>query len=318
MIDDSLDDVSITPKRGFFARLKDGLSRSTGKLTQSITGIFTKSKLDAATLEELEEALVSSDLGVRVAADICAKLKKDRYDKTISADDVRQVLADHVRAILTPLEKPLVVNRTHHPHVILVVGVNGVGKTTTIAKFAKHYRDSGHSVLLAAGDTFRAAAVEQLSVWGARLGCAVMTTKVGGDAAGLAYSAIEKARADGIDVVLVDTAGRLQNKSGLMDELSKIRRVIGKIDATAPHDCVLVLDATTGQNALNQIEVFRAIAGVTGLVMTKLDGTARGGILVAAADKYAVPIHAIGIGEQSDDLRPFVAEDFAKALVGIE
>ncbi len=316
MIDDSIIGVA-EPKLGFFARLKDGLSRSTGKLTQSISSIFTKSKLDAATLEELEEALISSDLGVRVAADVCARLKKDRYDKTISADEVRQVLADHVCKILKPLEKPLMIKLAHKPHVILVVGVNGVGKTTTIAKFARQFKDSGHSVLLAAGDTFRAAAVEQLSVWGARLGAEVMTTKVGGDAAGLAFAAIEKARADGIDVVLVDTAGRLQNKSDLMDELSKIRRVIGKIDPTAPHDCVLVLDATTGQNALNQIEVFRDIAGITGIVMTKLDGTARGGILVAAADKYAVPIHAIGIGEQSDDLRVFVAEDFARALAGI-
>jgi fused signal recognition particle receptor len=302
---------------GWLSRLTAGLSRSADKLTGSLTGLFTKRKLDAALLDEIEEALIGADLGVGMAARIRAELQRDRFDKDISEDDVRAVVASQVAAVLAPLVKPLEVRAFPRPHVILVVGVNGTGKTTTIAKLGRWFTEQDYSVMFAAGDTFRAAAVEQLQVWGQRVGAKVLTTKVGGDAAGLAFSALEQARAAGIDVLLIDTAGRLQNKSDLMAELAKVRRVIQKLVPDAPHDTVLVLDATTGQNALNQIEVFREIAGVSGLVMTKLDGTARGGVLVAAADRYGLPIHALGVGEQMDDLRPFEAEDFAQALAGV-
>jgi fused signal recognition particle receptor len=307
-----------TEDKGWLGRLRDGLSRSTGKIGDSLTGLFTKAKLDSATLEALEEALISADFGVKTATAVCDTLRSERFDKDISEADVRRALAERVEMVLAPLAKPLDVRRGHAPHVVLVVGVNGVGKTTTIAKLSNWFLGRGCKILLVAGDTFRAAAVEQLQVWGTRLEVPVMSTKVGGDAAGLAYSALERARAEGIDVVIIDTAGRLQNKKDLMGELSKIKRVVGKFDESAPHDVVLVLDATTGQNALNQIEVFTEIAGVTGLVMTKLDGTARGGILVAAADKYGVPVHAIGIGETMQDLRPFQAQDFARALAGVD
>ncbi|HEY4547950.1 MAG TPA: signal recognition particle-docking protein FtsY [Pedomonas sp.] len=305
-------------KKGWFGRLKQGLSRSAEKLTGGITGLFTKAKLDAETLEDLEEWLISSDLGVATSAEVCERLKRDRYEKDISPEEVRQVLADTVVETIAPVAKALEINRSLKPHVVLVVGVNGSGKTTTIAKLASLYQEQGLKVMLAAGDTFRAAAVEQLQVWGDRIKAPVITTKVGGDSAGLAFSALEKAKAEGYDLLLIDTAGRLQNKSHLMDELAKIRRVIGKLDADAPHDTLLVLDATTGQNALNQIEVFRDVAGVTGLVMTKLDGTARGGVLVAAAEKFKLPIHAIGVGEKIGDLRPFEPRSFARALVGLE
>ena len=308
----------VTEKKGWFGRLKQGLSRSAEKLTGGITGLFTKAKLDAETLEDLEEWLIASDLGVATAAEVCERLKRERYEKDISAEEVRQVLADTVVEVLEPVAKPLEINRSLKPQVVLVVGVNGSGKTTTIAKLAALYQEQGLKVMLAAGDTFRAAAVEQLQVWGNRINAPVITTKVGGDSAGLAYGALEKAKAEGYDLLLIDTAGRLQNKSHLMDELAKIRRVIGKLDADAPHDTLLVLDATTGQNALNQIEVFRDVAGVTGLVMTKLDGTARGGVLVAAAEKFKLPIHAIGVGEKIGDLRPFEPRNFARALVGLE
>lgn len=306
-----------TTDKGWLSRLRDGLARSSGKIGDSITGLFTKAKLDAATLDELEEVLILADFGVNTAKAVCSTLRSERFDKDISETDVRAALAQRVEAVLAPLAKPLDVDRGHSPHVVLVVGVNGVGKTTTIAKLSNWFLGRGRKLLLVAGDTFRAAAVEQLQVWGSRLEVPVMSTKVGGDAAGLAYSALERAKAEGLDVVIIDTAGRLQNKKDLMGELSKIKRVLAKFDATAPHDVVLVLDATTGQNALNQIEVFTQIAGVTGLIMTKLDGTARGGILVAAADKYGVPVHAIGIGEKMQDLRPFQAKDFANALAGV-
>jgi fused signal recognition particle receptor len=303
--------------KGWLARLREGLSRSTGKFTDSVTGLFTKAKLDAETLDALEEALILGDFGVKTAKSVCDTLRSERFDKDISEDDVRRALAERIETVLAPLARPLDVDRGHSPHVVLVVGVNGVGKTTTIAKMSNWFLGRGRKLLLVAGDTFRAAAVEQLQVWGQRLDVPVMTTKVGGDAAGLAFSALERAKAEGLDVVIIDTAGRLQNKKDLMGELAKIKRVLGKFDASAPHDVVLVLDATTGQNALNQIEVFTEIAGVTGLVMTKLDGTARGGILVAASDTYGVPVHAIGIGETMQDLRPFVARDFAQALAGV-
>jgi fused signal recognition particle receptor len=309
---------SLDPKKtSWFGRLRDGLSRSSQKVTESISGLFTKRKLDAETLEQLEDALIEADLGVKVSADICARIAKDRYDKEITESDVRAVLAAHVEEILMPLAVPIEVRAFPRPHVILVVGVNGTGKTTTIAKLGRWFAEQDYAVMFAAGDTFRAAAVEQLKVWGARLNIPVIATKVGGDAAGLAYDALVQARSKGVDVLLIDTAGRLQNKSDLMDELAKIRRVLQKMDATVPHNTLLVLDATTGQNALNQIEVFTEIAGVTGLVMTKLDGTARGGILVAAADKYKLPIHALGVGEKMDDLQPFDAGVFARTLAGV-
>lgn len=305
-------------KAGWLGRLKAGLSRSSSKISTGITGIFTKTKLDDETLEELEDLLIMADLGVPTARAVCEALAKDRYDKEVTADEVKTILAEKITAILEPLAIPLEVTAFPRPHVILVVGVNGGGKTTTIAKLGHLFLEQDYMPLFAAGDTFRAAAVEQLKVWGGRLGCEVITTKLGGDAAGLAFDAIKLGKAAGRDVLLIDTAGRLQNKDDLMAELDKMRRVISKQMEAAPHDVILVLDATTGQNALNQIEVFKDVAGVTGLVMTKLDGTARGGVLVAAAEKFGLPIHAIGVGETIEDLRPFDAASFARALVGLE
>ena len=302
------------PKKGWFGRLKDGLSKTSTKLTDGITGLFTKKKLDAATLDDLEDLLLQADLGIDTASRIADKLRTGRYDKGISPDDVRGVLADEVRRVLEPVARPLVIDRARKPHVVLVVGVNGTGKTTTIGKMAAQMRREGRKVVIAAGDTFRAAAIDQLKVWGERTGCPVVARKVGSDASGLAFDALKEAADHGADVLLVDTAGRLQNKAALMDELEKVIRVMRKLDATAPHDVLLVLDATTGQNALSQVEVFRERAGVTGLVMTKLDGTARGGILVAISAKYGLPVHAIGIGEGIEDLQPFDAAEFARAI----
>ena len=305
-------------KKGWFSRLRDGLKRSSSALSNGITDIFTKRKLDDDVIEELEELLISADLGVSTAARIAANIAKNRYDKEIAPEEIRAALAEEVTAILDPVAEPFAINEAHKPHVVLVVGVNGSGKTTTIGKFAKQYRGAGKKVILAAGDTFRAAAVEQLQIWGQRTGCDVVTTKVGGDAAGLAYSALEKAKAENADLLLIDTAGRLQNKSDLMAELEKVLRVIKKLDPDAPHSCLLVLDATTGQNALNQVEIFGKVCNVTGLVMTKLDGTARGGVLVAIADRFGLPVHAIGVGEGENDLQPFAAQDFARALSGVD
>ncbi|MBB4212323.1 fused signal recognition particle receptor [Rhodothalassium salexigens DSM 2132] len=302
-------------KGGWFKRLRAGLGRSAANLGGGITGIFTKAKLDDDTLEELEDLLISADLGPAVAARVTEKLAKERYDKEVSPDEVRAVLAEQVAQILDGVAAPLDVERGHRPHVILMVGVNGTGKTTTIGKLASKFRAEGKSVMLAAGDTFRAAAVEQLAVWGERVGCPVVTTKLEGDAAGLAYDALVRAEAEGIDVLMIDTAGRLQNKAALMDELSKVIRVVTKKLGQAPHDTLLVLDATTGQNAVQQIDVFKDQAGVTGLVMTKLDGSARGGVLVAAAEKFDLPVHFVGVGEGVDDLQPFDPQAFAKALV---
>ncbi|MFC4272001.1 signal recognition particle-docking protein FtsY [Sneathiella chungangensis] len=304
-------------KKSWFGKLRDGLKRSSSAISSGITDIFTKRKLDDDVIEELEELLISGDLGVTTAARIAANIAKTRYDKEIAPEEIRAALADEVAAILDPVAIPFTLDESRKPHVALIVGVNGSGKTTTIGKFAKQYRAAGKKVVLAAGDTFRAAAVEQLQVWGQRTGCDVVTTKVGGDAAGLAYSAMEKAKADGADLLLIDTAGRLQNKSDLMAELEKVLRVIKKLDPDAPHSCLLVLDATTGQNALNQVEIFGKVCNVTGLVMTKLDGTARGGVLVAIADRFGLPVHAIGVGEGEDDLQPFAARDFARALSGV-
>lgn len=309
-------DIETTKPKGWFSRLKDGLSKSTSKLTTGISDIFTKAKLDAETLDELEELLITADLGVATATKVTERLAKTRLDKNITSEDVRRVLGETLGETLTPLAKPLAVDGAHKPHVILIVGVNGTGKTTTIGKLAHHLKMQGKSVMLAAGDTFRAAAIEQLGIWGERASVPVITSKVGGDPAGLAFDAFKQAQDQGVDVLMIDTAGRLQNKDGLMEELAKIRRVLGKIDESAPHEVLLILDATTGQNALNQIEVFGDVAGVTGLVMTKLDGTARGGVLVAAADRFALPIHYIGVGEKMDDLQVFDAQAFVDALVG--
>lgn len=301
-------------KRGLFGRLAAGLSRTSQRLTGGVADIFTKKKLDDETLEEFEDLLISADLGLPATERVIGRLRKERYGKDITDEEVRGILSDVIAETLEPLEKPLAMDKAHAPHIVLVVGVNGAGKTTTIGKLASKYVADGHSVLLAAGDTFRAAAIEQLKVWGERTGAPVLTKPNGADAAGLAYEAIETARENGHDVVLIDTAGRLQNRTELMDELGKIVRVIKKLAPEAPHDTLLVLDATVGQNALRQAEVFTQIAGVTGLVMTKLDGTARGGILVALADEFDLPIHHIGIGEGIEDLRDFNAKDFARAM----
>lgn len=305
-------------KGGWFSRLKQGLKKSSSALTEGITGIFTKKRLDASTLEELEDLLIMSDLGVSVSARVCERLSKNRFDKAISAEEVQQALAEEIGDIMQDVARPLKINTENNPHVILMVGVNGAGKTTTIGKLAKQFKAQGKSVMLAACDTFRAAAVEQLKVWGERNDVPVVSGKEGCDAAGLAYDALEGAKTSNTDILLIDTAGRLQNKSYLMDELKKIVRVIKKFDDNAPHDTVLILDATTGQNAVLQTEVFIDLAGVTGLIMTKLDGTARGGVLVACAEKFKLPIHAIGVGESIDDLQAFDPNDFSKMLVGVE
>jgi fused signal recognition particle receptor len=298
----------------WFQRLKAGLAKSSSRLTQNISGIFTKRKLDADTLAELEDTLIQADLGVETAMRIAEALARGRFNKEISPDEVRSVLAAEVERALAPVAKPLTLAGEHHPHVILVVGVNGTGKTTTIGKLAGGLARQGRKVILAAGDTFRAAAIDQLKIWGERVGAEVVAHKVGADAAGLAFDSLSKARETAQDVLLIDTAGRLQNKRALMDELEKMIRALRKIDPTAPHHVLLVLDATTGQNALNQVEVFKDKAGVTGLIMTKLDGTARGGILVAISAKFALPVHAVGVGEAIDDLAPFDAAEFARAI----
>lgn len=301
-------------KTGWFQRLKAGLAKTSARLSDDIAGIFTKRKLDADTLEELEDSLIRADLGVETAMRITEALSKGRFNKEIAPDEVRAVLAAEVERVLSPVAKPLVLPGTKRPHVILVVGVNGTGKTTTIGKMAKKFIAEGKSVTIAAGDTFRAAAIDQLKVWGERTGAEVIARNVGADSAGLAYDALQRARENNSDVLLIDTAGRLQNKQALMDELEKVLRVLRKLDPTSPHDVLLVLDATTGQNALNQVEVFKEKAGVTGLVMTKLDGTARGGILVAISAKFGIPVHAIGVGEGVDDLAAFDAGEFARAI----
>jgi len=304
------------PPPTFFEKLKDGLSKTTGALGESITGIFTRKKLDAATLGELEDALIRADMGAAQAANLSAAVGSGRYDKEISEGEIKSILADEITKLLSPVQKPLDIDSTKKPFVILVAGVNGTGKTTTIGKIAKRLTGQGLKLVLAAGDTFRAAAIEQLQVWGQRTGAEVIARGAGADAAGLAFDAIERARATKADVVLIDTAGRLQNKAGLMAELEKIARVIKKLDPTAPHAALLILDATTGQNAISQVEAFRAAVPLTGLVMTKLDGTAKGGILVALAARFGLPIHFIGVGEGVEDLQPFVAADFARALTG--
>ena len=303
---------------GWWRRLTDGMRRTSSNLSESVTSLFTKRKLDAATLEELEDALIQADLGVETSMRIAKAVGQGRYDKEVAPDEVKAIMAGEVQKVLEPVAKPLTIDRARKPFVVLMIGVNGSGKTTTIGKLAAKFRDQGLSVMLAAGDTFRAAAIEQLKVWGERTGAPVLAREQGADSAGLAFDAISQAREKGFDVLLVDTAGRLQNKAGLMSELEKVVRVMKKVDESAPHAVLLVLDATVGQNALSQVELFRQAAGVTGLVMTKLDGTARGGILVALAARFGVPVHFIGVGEGVDDLEPFAARDFARAIAGLE
>jgi len=304
-------------KTGFIARLRAGLRKSTDRVGEQIASVFTKRRLDAETLDELEDALIGADMGPAAAAKITRALRAQRHDKDITGDEIRAMLAAEIERILAGPEVPPPYS-AHKPYVSLVIGVNGVGKTTTIGKIARALQAQDMKVTLAAGDTFRAAAIEQLKVWGDRLGAPVVSRAPGADAAGLAFDALTEAREKGTDVVLMDTAGRLQNRTELMAELEKIVRVMKKVDAQAPHAVLLVLDATVGQNALSQVEIFGRVAGVTGLVMTKLDGTARGGILVAIADKFGLPVHFIGVGESADDLEPFEARDFARAIAGLE
>jgi fused signal recognition particle receptor len=304
-------------KPGIFARLSGGLTRTSQRLTEGVAALLVKRKLDLETLDRLEELLIGADLGVAAAARVREALARDRFGREVSDEEVKAALAEVVAASLAGAERPLVIDRTRRPHVVLTVGVNGAGKTTTIGKLAERFRRDGLKVMLAAGDTFRAAAVEQLKIWGERSGALVLARAAGADAAGLAFEALELARKSDIDVLLIDTAGRLQNRRELMDELAKIVRVLNKLDPDAPHDTLLVLDATVGQNALSQADAFREIAGVTGIVMTKLDGTARGGVLVALAERHPLPIHFIGVGEGVDDLQPFEAKSFARALAGL-
>ena len=306
----------IEAEGGFMERISKGLQKSTSRMTEQVSAVFTKRKLDDDALQDLEDILITSDFGVGPAAKVTALLAKDKFDKQVTDLEIKIALADVISEILTPLEKPLLLTGAK-PEIILFVGVNGSGKTTTLGKIAKRFNDEGKKVLIAAGDTFRAAAVEQLTVWSERAGADIVSGKLNSDAAGLVFDAIEKAKQDDVDVLMIDTAGRLQNRTELMDELAKVVRVIKKQDASAPHHSILVLDATVGQNALMQTEAFKETAGVTGLIMTKLDGTAKGGVLVALSDKHKLPIHAIGIGERIEDLENFSAPVFAAALSGV-
>ncbi|MGB6700427.1 MAG: signal recognition particle-docking protein FtsY [Methylocella sp.] len=305
-------------KRSWWTRLRDGLSRSSGPIGEGLAAILAKRKLDASMLDDLEDVLIRADLGVATAARIAKAIGHGRYDKDVGVDEVKAVLAAEIESALTPYARPLEIDAGKKPFVILVVGVNGSGKTTTIGKLAARFSSNGNSVLLAAGDTFRAAAIEQLRIWGERIRCPVIAREQGGDASALAFDAIKAARKCGAGVMLMDTAGRLQNRAELMAELKKIIRVMKKVDPGAPHAVLLVLDATVGQNAIKQVEIFGRVAGVTGLVMTKLDGTARGGILVAIAEKFRLPVHFIGVGEGANDLEAFEARDFARAIAGLE
>ncbi|MDP3414664.1 signal recognition particle-docking protein FtsY [Falsiroseomonas sp.] len=303
---------------GWFSRLKTGLSRSTARLTDALTTVFRKRRLDDAALEELEDTLIAADLGVAAARRIVEGFRKTRFGKEVSDEEVKAALAEAIAEILAPVAMPLDIQRDRAPHVVLVVGVNGTGKTTTIAKLGQQYRAQGLKVMFAAGDTFRAAAVEQLQIWGDRTGCPVVApAKMGADAAGLAHDALARARAEGMDLLLIDTAGRLHNKSALMEELAKIIRVIRKLDPSAPHSVLLTLDATTGQNALQQVRTFKEMVAVSGLAVTKLDGSAKGGVVVALAQEIGLPVHFVGVGEKAADLRPFTAADYARGLVGL-
>lgn len=307
------------PKKGWFKRLTEGLKKTSTKLGDGIASLIRKRRLDQELLDELEELLIQADMGVEAAENAVKALAKDRFEKDVSEEEVKEFLANHLAEVLAPVSLPLEINRAHKPHVVLVVGVNGSGKTTTIGKMAALWAAKGLRVRVAAGDTFRAAAVEQLQTWAVRAGVPLVTPKTqGADPAGLVYEAYETSRQAEDDILIVDTAGRLQNKVDLMTELEKIRRVLKKIDETAPHTCLLVLDATVGQNAHSQVELFQKTAGVTGLVVTKLDGTAKGGVVVALTQKFGLPLHLIGVGEKLEDLQPFEAKSFARSLMGID
>ena len=306
-------------KTGWFARLKAGLSRSTAKLTDSVVSLLHKRRLDDEALEELEETLITADLGVAASRRIVEGFRRTRFGKEVTDEEVKAALADEIAAILEPVARPLEIEPARAPHLVLVVGVNGTGKTTTIAKLGRLYGEQGLKIGFVAGDTFRAAAVEQLQVWAGRTEARFFApSKPGADAAGLAFDAFTAARAEGLDVLLVDTAGRLHNKSALMEELRKIIRVIRRVDETAPHSVLLVLDATTGQNAVQQVKVFKEMVDVTGLAVTKLDGSAKGGVVVALAQEFGLPVHVVGVGEKAEDLRPFAARDFARGLMGLD
>jgi len=297
-------------------KLKDGLGKTKAKVTDQLSSLLGKPKIDAASLEEVEDALIAADLGTQSAMRLAAAIRKYKFDGPVTRESLASALSDGITEILEPVAKPIVVDGSGNPHVVLLVGVNGSGKTTTAGKLAQQWRSEGKTVMLAAGDTFRAAAIEQLQIWGERTGTEVVAGNQGGDAAALAYTAMEKARAAGTDVLIIDTAGRLQNRTELMDELAKILRVIRKLDETAPHDSIIVLDGTVGQNAISQVKAFQDVADVSGLIVTKLDGSAKGGIVIALAETFGLPVHAVGVGEGADDLQPFAARDFANALTG--
>jgi len=306
-------------RRGWLSRLKAGLSRTSASLGSGIGGIFARGRLDDEALEELEELLILGDMGAATAAELTQALAKNKLGKEVSEEEIRSALADEIAAILEPVAQAFPIDRSAKPHVVLVAGVNGTGKTTTVGKLASQFRADGLTVMMAAADTFRAAAVEQLKIWGERTDCPVVARDgTGGDPAGLAYDAMARARDEGIDVLLIDTAGRLQNKANLMAELQKIDRVVKKLDAGAPHTRLLVLDATTGQNAHSQVEIFREAVDIDSLIVTKLDGTAKGGVLVALAKRFGLPVYALGVGEAVEDLRPFEAREFARALMNLE
>ncbi|MGB1683736.1 MAG: signal recognition particle-docking protein FtsY [Candidatus Puniceispirillaceae bacterium] len=308
---------------GWLQKLKQGLSKSSQKVSESLKSLTSLSslmgatKLDAASLEEVEDALIGADLGTKSAARLADAVRKHKFDGPVTSDSLAAALADAIAEILHPVATPLVPDPVHRPHVLLLVGVNGSGKTTTAGKLAQQWHQQGKTVMLAAGDTFRAAAIEQLQIWGDRTGTQVIAGDQGGDAAALAYAALEKAQKEQADILIIDTAGRLQNRTELMDELAKIVRVIRKLDASAPHDSVIVLDGTVGQNALSQVKAFQQAADVSGLIVTKLDGSAKGGVVVALAEEFGLPVHAVGVGEGADDLQPFDAQEFANALTGV-
>ena len=308
---------------GWLQKLKQGLSKSSQKVSDSLksltslSSLMGASKLDAASIEEVEDALIGADLGTKSAARLAEAMRKHKFDGPVTSDSLAAALADSIAEILRPVATPLVLDSGHRPHVLLLVGVNGSGKTTTAGKLAQQWHQQGKTVLLAAGDTFRAAAIEQLQIWGDRTGTKVIAGDQGSDAAALAYAALETAQKEQADILIIDTAGRLQNRTELMDELAKIVRVIRKLDESAPHDSVIVLDGTVGQNALSQVKAFQQAADVSGLIVTKLDGSAKGGVVVALAEEFGLPVHAVGVGEVADDLQPFDAQEFANALTGV-
>lgn len=302
---------------GWATRLKSGLSKSSEKLNEGLKDILVRKKLDSQTIEELEDLLIASDIGAATASAITSELAKDKFDKDVSSGEIKNLIAEKIADVLQDVAMPLKVNSENHPHVLLVCGVNGAGKTTTIGKLAKNWQDEGKKVMLAACDTFRAAAVEQLEVWAKRAGCEFVSGELHSDPASVAYAAFERASSENIDILIIDTAGRLQNKKNLMEQLSKLIRVIKKNDENAPHDTVIVLDATTGQNANSQVKIFKEIVDISGIIITKLDGTAKGGVLVSLAQQFGLPIHAIGVGESVSDLKPFNAREFAESLVGL-